>query len=147
MEYAKAHRLRHGRHSDPTQIYLVTTITHERLPVFNDFNAARQLIHVLKNAQHLKHAETFAFVVMPDHLHWLMQLGKQNSLSKTVQSVKSYTSRRLGLNKLWQPGFHDRALRHEDDLTNIARYIIMNPVRAGITDSIKNYPHWDAIWL
>jgi REP element-mobilizing transposase RayT len=147
MEQAKAHRLRHGRHSEPNRIYLITTTTHNRLPVFREFSAARALIHVLKNAQYLKQAETLAFVVMPDHLHWLMQLGVQSSLSKTVQSVKSYSARRLGINPLWQAGFHDHALRHEDDVINIARYIVMNPVRAGITNSIRNYPHWDAVWL
>ena len=147
MEHAKTHQLRHGRHSEPNRIYLITTPTHNRLPVFSDFCAARELIHVLKNAQHLEQAETLAFVVMPDHLHWLMQLGTQSSLSKTVQSIKSYSARRLGISPLWQPGFHDHALRQEDDVINIARYIVMNPVRAGITNSIRNYPHWDAIWL
>jgi hypothetical protein len=32
-------------------------------------------------------------------------------------------------------------------LRDIARYIIANPLRAGLAESIGDYPHWDAIWL
>ncbi len=142
-----ANKLRHGRFSEPHRIYLVTTVTHGRQPVFNDLWAARTLIHTLRNAQNLKHADTLAFVVMPDHLHWLMQLGERLSLSRVMGSVKSNAARQLGISKLWQPGFHDHALRREEDLADLARYIIMNPVRAEMVDKVGHYPHWDAIWL
>ncbi|MCF6281296.1 MAG: hypothetical protein L3J28_03650 [Candidatus Polarisedimenticolaceae bacterium] len=42
---------------------------------------------------------------------------------------------------------HDRAIRKEEDLVAIARYIVANPLRAGLVKSIKDYPHWDCVWL
>jgi REP element-mobilizing transposase RayT len=47
----------------------------------------------------------------------------------------------------WQEGFHDHALRREEDLRDIARYIVLNPVRAGLVRNIREYPLWDAVWL
>ena len=49
--------------------------------------------------------------------------------------------------QLWQKGFHDRAIRKEEDLQAIARYVVANPLRAGLVNKIGDYPLWDAIWL
>lgn len=48
---------------------------------------------------------------------------------------------------LWQTAFHDHALREEEDLHEIARYVVANPLRAGLVESLLEYPHWDAVWL
>jgi hypothetical protein len=48
---------------------------------------------------------------------------------------------------LWQRGFHDHALRQDDDLAAAARYVIANPVRRGLVKRVADYPHWDAVWL
>jgi REP element-mobilizing transposase RayT len=49
--------------------------------------------------------------------------------------------------KLWQPAFFDHALRKEENIQQVARYIVANPLRAGLVENIEDYPHWDAIWL
>ncbi len=89
---------------------------------------------------------------MPDHLHWLVQLHN-GSLSALLQRFKSCSAsqvnrllRRTG-KTLWQPGFHDRAVRDDEDIRAIARYIAANPIQAGLVRNIGQYPHWDAIWL
>jgi putative transposase len=48
---------------------------------------------------------------------------------------------------LWQDGYYDRALRKEEDLQQIARYIVANPLRAKLVNKIGDYPLWDAVWL
>lgn len=48
---------------------------------------------------------------------------------------------------LWQDGYHDHALRKEEDLQQVARYIVANPLRAKLVADIGDYPLWDAIWL
>ena len=135
--------LRTGRHSQSGGIYLVTTVTANRMPVFSDFHTARTLIRILHQASHVT---TLAYVVMPDHLHWLFQLGDEEGLSPCVQRIKSLASKAIGPS-LWQKGFHDRAVRKEDDLAAIARYIVANPVRAGLVSRTGAYPHRDAIWV
>ncbi len=98
-------------------------------------------------------AATLAYVVMPDHLHWLMQLGSQATLSETIRLIKGRSSRAINqilcrrTGSVWQTSFHDRAIRREEDLRKLARYLIANPLRAGIVDRLEEYSLWDARWL
>lgn len=48
---------------------------------------------------------------------------------------------------LWQPGFHDRAIRRQQDVRKAARYIVANPLRAGLVTDVLKYPYWDAVWM
>ena len=138
--------LRLGRFSQPGQIYLVTAVTLDRQPVFARFDAARMLIACLRAEATQESAETLAFVVMPDHLHWLLSLGSVADLAAVVQVVKSVSAHRVG-GKVWQRGFHDRAIRREEDLPAVARYVVANSVRAGLVQRVGAYSHWDAVWV
>ena len=146
--HAKPHGkdLRKGRVSLPGQAYHITTITLDRRPIFSDLRSVRLLINALRAAQTRDEATTLAFVVMPDHLHWLLQLEAGTSLSAVVGAVKAVTAHGLGA-RVWQGGFHDHALRQEEDLAKLARYIVANPLRAGLVQRVGDYPHWDAVWL
>ncbi|MBT9571801.1 transposase [Pseudomonas umsongensis] len=147
----QAHRLRTGRFSAPGQIYLVTTVVQNRDPVFRDFMQGRLVVDALKKAQEEELVLSLAWVVMPDHLHWLFEL-KNNTLTCIMARTKSRIT--LALNRslerdgsLWQHGFHDRAIRRDEDLPAVARYIVANPLRAGLVEKIGDYPLWDAVWL
>jgi len=83
---------------------------------------------------------------MPDHLHWLFHLGKKRSLSRVVGVVKAFSARTIG-QPVWQAGFHDHVVRRDQDLRRLARYVVGNPLRAGLVEAIGDYPHWDAVWL
>ena len=141
-----ARNLRKGRVSLEGQVYLITAVTRDRQPIFSRFSAARLVIRALREEQRLGRADTLAFVVMPDHLHWLMQLRPGAHLSGVVRAVKSVSAHELGQHA-WQRGFHDHALRAEEDIRGVARYVVSNPLRAGLVDRLGDYPHWDAIWL
>ncbi len=104
------------------------------------------LVGVLREIQARGIAETLCFTIMPDHCHWLLRLIGTKTLSATLAAMKSITAHRYG-GPLWQDGFHDRALRSEEDLVSVARYIVANPLRAGLVQRIGDYPHWDAVWL
>jgi REP element-mobilizing transposase RayT len=94
-------------------------------------------------------ANVMAWVLMPDHAHWLIQAGADRPLSATVQRLKSLTARAVNApgTKIWQAGFHERRLRGEREWRPAARYLVMNPVRAGLCASVWDYSFWDAIWL
>ncbi|WP_024695527.1 transposase [Pseudomonas syringae] len=148
---AYSHRLRIGRASDVGQIYLVTAKTFQRAPAFSDWRLGRLLVSELRDVQERQLADSLAWVVMPDHFHWLLEL-KGHSLSGVVQRVKSRSA--IAVNKasgcsgtFWQSGFHDIAVREERNLVHFARYIVANPVRAGLVNSVREYPLWDAVWL
>ena len=94
MECPHGKDLRKGRVSIPGQVYVITTVTLERKAVFRDIDNARILVRVLMEHQALGRADTLCFVVMPDHLHWVMRLGNDRGLSQVVRSLKAVTSAR-----------------------------------------------------
>ena len=146
-----AHRLRKGRHSSAGQIYVVTAVTSGREPIFVDWALGRILVWEMRLAQEQGLALSMAWVVMPDHFHWLFELGN-GPLPALIQRVKSKSA--VAINKarndtgpVWQRGFHDRAMRKDEDVQAVARYVIANPLRAGLVESIRQYSLWDAIWV
>ena len=151
LRKASSNKLRIGRVSEEGRIYHITLTTYQRHPYFDNFWTGRCLVNALQQVH--QSAETLCYVVMPDHLHWLMQVHNQQNLSSIVQKVKSLATKSLRSNNfladddLWQKGFHDRALRREDDIQQVARYIVANPIRAGIVKSVREYSLWDAIWV
>lgn len=114
------------------------------------------MVASLRRAHDRGDVESLAFVVMPDHVHWLIHLGRL-PLQDLMRDVKSYSGfyvkqsiqRRDEATPvvIWQTGYHDHALRKEERVQDVARYLVMNPVRAGIVKSVREYSLWDAQWL
>ena len=151
MPHYQGSKLRKGRFSEIGRAYLVTAVTNERKTVFRDWRLARLLVAELRRASETGFVESLAWVIMPEHLHWLFILRK-GTLDSVIHRVKSRSA--ISINKqsgsngrFWQKGFHDRAVRRDEDMQVIARYIVANPLRAGITEDIGAYPLWDATWL
>lgn len=149
MNHPHASDLRKGRVSIPGQIYLVTCVTQDRAALFRDFAAGRKVVSALRHHEESGNAHTLAYVVMPDHLHWLFALGQEMPLPRLLASLKSYTARRIGIGgqAVWQKGYHDHALRSDEEVRDTARYVVANPLRAGLVQRLGDYPLWDAIWL
>ena len=151
MDRSHGHRLRLGRHSLENQAYLLTTVTERRRPVFSDLGNARVLVREIRRLDEAQEVESLAFVVMPDHLHWLITLPAGRNLGRVMQLLKGRSARAIRLQEdggaLWQAGYHDHALRREEDLRAVARYLVHNPLRAGLATRVGDYPHWDAVWL
>ena len=144
--------LRRGRFSARNQIYHVTTTTEKREKLFADFATARMVIDSIRRETESGRCDTLCFVLMPDHLHWLVQLKVRGSLTRSVNNVKAHSAWRINSRcrrkgRVWQKGFYDRAMRRDEDVVAAARYIIANPVRAGIVGRVGDYALWDAVWV
>ncbi|MBD3618046.1 MAG: transposase [Chromatiales bacterium] len=145
--------LRHGRYSEPGRIYHVISTTRQRLPLLSSFESGRAVVAAMRRLDESAATDTLAFVVMPDHVHWLFELGRAMPLSRVVGSFKSHSARELNRHHahpcrtVWQRGFFDHAIRAEEDIRAVARYIVANPLRAGLVTSLRDYPLWDAKWV
>jgi len=96
-------------------------------------------------------ARPLCWIFMPDHWHGLVELGEHDGLALVMNRVKSLVSKQLRLIEpdasIWAHGFHDHALRQDEDIQAAARYIIANPLRSGLVKLVCDYPYWDCIWL
>ena len=144
--------LRKGRRSVGGQLYLVTFTTRNRAPHFRDWDLAVAAAKLLSDTSNWRDSRLLAWVLMPDHWHGLIELHEGDTLAGRIGWIKNHSARKLrqahpSLGRVWASAYHDRALRHEDDPRRVAHYLLMNPVRAGLSSSTRTYPFWDAIWL
>ncbi|MDQ3618455.1 MAG: transposase [Pseudomonadota bacterium] len=147
MASPKLHR---GRHSLVGAYYTVTAVARDRQPFLTGALPARALSDELRISADEGATEPIAWVIMPDHIHWLFRL-RQGSLGSCVQRFKSRSARSVNVacnskGTVWQAGYYDHRLRDEEDLATQARYIIANPVRRGLVQRIEAYPHWRCRW-
>lgn len=147
------HSLRRGRVSVTGQLYHVTARTTAHSQPFAEPASALAACRAIHRYFLDSPSHCLAWVLMPDHAHWLVELTGLESLSNTVGALKkaiatpvNSTRGRVGA-RLWQAGFHDRALRREDDVVDVARYIVVNPIRAGLVSRVGDYPWWNAVWI
>lgn len=141
-----------GRVSISGQVYLVTFVTRGRRPIFRDFPLASLAAHTLSSDESWLSSKVLCWVLMPDHWHGLVQLDDRGILSRCVNRAKSASALRVNRlagtkGPLWQEGFHDHAVRRHEDLRQLARYVVANPLRAGLVSDIGQYPFWNAVWL
>jgi REP element-mobilizing transposase RayT len=144
--------LRSGRCSLLHHVYCITTVIRNRQSIFTDITSARLLIHELRQLHEAEIVNSLAWVVMPDHLHWMIQLQDSWPLSRVVKTVKARSALTINAHlerhgSLWQRAYYDRAMRNDEDVRQIARYIVANPLRRSLVQDIGQYPHWDCIWM
>jgi REP element-mobilizing transposase RayT len=90
-----------------------------------------------------------AFTIMPTHVHLVCtplekEPNKYFSLSSIMHSLKRYTASEanqlLGRSgSFWQHENYDHFVRNENELEKIIKYVIYNPVKAGL---IENWTKW-----
>ena len=143
-------RLRFGRHSEAGYFYSLTIVTDGRRRWFEDPQNVAVIIDTLRFVERSAYSHSVAWVIMPDHVHWLMQL-RRGCLSGCTGLLKSRSSRLLNQRlqrqgKIWQHGYFDHAVRCDESLRRQAFYLLANPVRAGLASALGDYPHAWSRW-
>lgn len=87
-----------------------------------------------------------AWCIMPNHVHVLMTPQAPHTLSRILQSWKSFTANRanelLGRKgAFWAPDYHDRFIRDEAHFANAMSYIALNPVKARLCSALGEWRH------
>jgi putative transposase len=127
--------------------YFVTFNTWERMVLIPE---ARQIVLEACLFFANQRYRLFSLVVMPDHVHLLLQplprsSGKYWTLSSIMHSIKSYSAKQIPkvmthLGTVWQPERFDRIVRSPREFANVCEYIRQNPVKANLSESPDQYP-------
>ena len=123
---------------------LLTFCTSERHHAFvSKDNVERTLAQFLR-AGVQTHVALIAYCFMPDHVHLVVQTTDEaGDVARFARLAKQYAgyahTQQMG-GRLWQPGWHDRLLRKSDDLVTVIRYVLQNPIRAGLVRDAREYP-------
>jgi REP element-mobilizing transposase RayT len=116
-----------------------------------------EIAQVVCNTLHYWDSRRYALVcycVMPNHVHVVIDVRKYipeayrikqaYALTRIMESIKRFTARKsnelLGrMGKFWQKESYDRVVRDGKELNETLRYIIENPVKAGLVDAWEKW--------
>lgn len=98
--------------------------------------------------------DLYAYTIMPNHVHLLFKPlknieGDDFPIAKIMQNIKGKSARFINLvlgrsGKLWQKEYYDHYVRNETELLNIVRYIVRNPINAGLVEQPRD---WQWTWV
>ncbi len=120
------HRLAGFDYADPHHASFLTLRAQHGTP-FSDPRLAGEVVASLNWLRANRGRVLYAWCLMPDHLHLLLQLTRRgHSVSAIVRAFQTYTTRQswgLGYHgTLWQARFYDHIVRRSEDGRRIAAY-------------------------
>lgn len=121
-----------------------TACVEERRRVLNKNEVADSVAEALLHAARKANCFIPIYCLMPDHLHVMFSGTCEESDTRQAMILfKAIHGKWLSERRLpwkWQRGFYDHRLRGDQDWRNHARYIALNPVRAGLAREMGEYP-------
>jgi putative transposase len=136
-----APRLRSFDYAGP-YAYFITCATYQKRPYFKTKEIVDVVLPVLRQSGEKNDFGIYAYCFMPDHLHILLVGEGKSSLHrfmKTFKQESSFAFTRAHAGLLWQRSYYDHVLRKEEELEDVALYILNNPVRKRLVDDYKSY--------
>ena len=130
-------------YSQPGTVVHIIIGTVEKQTYFNDMKAGRKLCEIIINTAKEYGNRLYAYCIMPDHVHILVEASEKLGIIEFVKHIKGRFRtwcRKSGKNIKLQKSFYDHVLRKDEDVHTVARYIMGNPVRAGFTERFGDYP-------
>lgn len=134
------------RHLLPGHAMFVTIVTYDRNPWLADDASVTTLLASMHRVKALYPFRHLAHVVLPDHLHWMLEPTIPNDLPRIVAAVKRDVTwqskdRAKAPLKLWQNRYYDHAIRDDQDFARHLDYIHYNPTKHGYCRRPCDYPH------
>lgn len=126
------------------RIYHITTRGNNRQPIFIDDEDRQRYLMVLDRCRSRFPYALLAFVLMPNHVHLIVQALPEASLSSVMHWVstgytKRFNERHGRSGHLFQGRFFSRLIDGDAYLLEATRYVHVNPVRAGLVTYPEEY--------
>ncbi len=145
------------RINSDSNIHFVTFAVYKHVPVFRNSVFAEEFLNNLQYYCNKRRCKLFAFVIMPHHVHLLLELKNQENISDFIRDVKKYFSyevkdlllRKTNFNpesfnakgrfQFWERGFDEVTIITEKMFQVKLKYIHNNPVKEGIVNRAEDY--------
>jgi REP element-mobilizing transposase RayT len=111
--------------------------------LLSDSNAAAIVENLLLDRDGQSYV-LLAWVIMPNHVHALIETKVGMPLERILHGWKGYSARQINdllarQGALWRPEYFDRYIRDEEHLEKSVLYIHGNPVRAGLIEDPRDW--------
>jgi len=129
------------RYQQAESLHFITFSCYARKPYLTDAATNEVVEEMLERTRARQDACISAYVLMPEHIHLLMNEPPNILLAMFLKSFKQEVSRKLkGERKqFWQTRYFDRNIRGEDSMSEVVRYIHRNPVARGLVTRPEEY--------
>ena len=97
------------------------------------------LLACARHYQHIGRWFIHLFLIMPDHLHMLVQVPSDTTLTRVMAAWKHYLSQKHGIR--FQREIFETRIRDEEHFMEKWRYILYNPVTRGLVAEPRDWPH------
>jgi len=147
--------------------YFITSSLVEGYPIFSNPQAAQVVLDALNFMQTKRTAKVYAYVIMDNHIHMVVQ---GDNLPKQIQTFKSWTARAIidlfsdnghysqlyklkkaknpthidSVHQLWQKGFYPKQIVSDEMMIQKIEYIHNNPVKRGFVDRPEDWRYSSA---
>jgi putative transposase len=134
----------HGlrRFQNAESLHFIPFSCFHRLPLLQSAEAKEAFEAVLEQVRARHQTRVYAYVLMPEHVHLLVNEPPRLILAQLLKAVKQITSRQLRVTrpKFWQERYYDSNVRGEKAQSDVTRYIHRNPVTRGLVDKPEDWP-------
>jgi len=124
--------------------YALNFSTLERRRIFVDAASVSLVWTQIVRACTEEGFEVIVYCFMPDHLHLIAggedEAADCKAFIKAAKQYSGYYFSQARHFKLWERYGHDHVIRDEQDLAMTLRYLLSNPVQAGLVKHPRDYP-------
>jgi putative transposase len=122
-------------------LHFITFSCSHRLPLL-EAPGVREMVEAVLEQTRARHgARVYAYVLMPEHVHLLVNEPPGILLAQFLKAAKQITSRKLrgSREKFWQDRYYDSNVHGEKARSDVIRYIHRNPVVRGLVEKPEDW--------
>ena len=128
----------------PGALYHVTARGVQQEAIFVDDRDRVSLLAIMARMLRISHAQAYAFCLMGNHYHLILQtdLANLSMLMRRINSLYCLTFNRRHRRRghVFERRFKALHVDRDAYLLEVCRYVDLNPVRAGLVDSPEQWP-------
>jgi putative transposase len=131
------------RFHESRQVHFLTFSCYHRRPNFLNENACTTFVSALERVREHYDLCVYGYVVMPEHVHLLVNEPERSNLAQAVKSLKQGVARKLALravDSFRQARYYDFNVWSELKFVEKLRYIHRNPVKRGLVARPEDWP-------
>lgn len=127
----------------PGALYHLTTRGNDQQPIFRDDGDRRSFLRILGKTLSDYNGVCHAYCLMTNHYHLLVETPDAN-LSRIMKQINGIYTQRFNrrhqhVGHVFQGRFKSIVVDKDAYLLELCRYIVLNPVRAGMNDDPGQY--------
>ena len=130
------------RFQETGQVHYITFSCYRRRPNLRRDEACATFVAALERVRRDYGVCVYGYVVMPEHVHLLLNEPERNTFAQAIKALKQGVARRLALrakDSFWQARYYDFNVWSEGKFVEKLRYIHRNPVKRGLVEKPEDW--------